>query len=72
VNVTRTLPSEVSASTCADDVNRLRHIRNTFLVFRRHETEAEDQQYLTDIIVHLEAAMEVLYRCAAQRPEEVI
>jgi hypothetical protein len=52
---------------CADQLNQLRYIRETFLALHKREPSEQEQQCLMDIVTHLEAAMEVMFRHSVKR-----
>jgi hypothetical protein len=64
-------PAGIAPATCAAALNDLRHIRLTFFKLQTAEDDERERQALTDIILHLEAAMEIMYRYSVMRPEDL-
>jgi ethanolamine ammonia-lyase large subunit len=64
---TRDLIHGVAPANAADNLNHLRYIRQTFINLHEREEDPQQQQVLMDIITHLEAAMDIMYRLSVRR-----
>jgi hypothetical protein len=61
------LLDHVSPESGADNLNHLRYIRQTFVKLHEREQDEQQKQVLMDIITHLEAAMDIMYRLSVRR-----
>ena len=63
------LMASMRRASCVDGLNHLRDIVDIMLGMRRAAPE-DRWQYYTDIITHMEAGQEELFRCSVQRSED--
>jgi hypothetical protein len=57
----------IAPASAADNLTHLRYIRRTFVKLHENEQDAQQRQVLMDIITHLEAAMDIMYRLSVRR-----